>query len=149
MIVKFEEEWIRMYQEKAMNYTSMFKAPVCFQLKIPSKKKTYILPWRLSLQQIFVFVFMFILSKIVFFRFLEIVEHFFALSYFAHLAVLTISFGLTHLFLTIPVDGKRVDLFVKDYVLYFFTVILRKAVVYRGEYRVLDQRPLIYQVKKY
>ncbi|MGM0020247.1 hypothetical protein IGK80_001126 [Enterococcus sp. DIV0609] len=134
---------------KAMNYTSMFQAPISMQLKFWYKKKMVVLPWRLSLQGILVFIGSFSFVRFVLAPFLRMIQSATGLILFEFLGTLASSFGLTFLLLNLPLEGKRIDQFIKDYFLFFVKVMVPKKVVYRGRYRPYKQAPVVYLTEEW
>lgn len=134
-----------MEREKAINYTSMFRAPISMQLKFFWERKWVILPWRVSLQDIVTFLVSYEVVKFFIFDILNVIgaaSGFFLLNYLGTAAG---AIGLTYLLINLPLEGKRMDQFLKDHVLYFFRVRIRDVVVYKGNYRKHERQPLIYR----
>lgn len=59
-----------------------------------------------------------------------------------------VPFGLVELFHRIEPDGKKVHLFIVDYLAYLWQFVLPKRVVYQGEKRVIIKEKIFYERKK-
>lgn len=57
------------------------------------------------------------------------------------------SYGMVQLFNKVEPDGKRVDLFLKDYLTYLFTFVFSRKVVYHECLEQIKMKKTVYQEK--
>lgn len=63
------------------------------------------------------------------------------------LLTVTASWGMIELFNRVEPDGKKVHVFLKDYVLYIFTYQLKNQVLQHGRFIKLNKHELVYERK--